>query len=225
MSTDTNAAPFPTAPPASALQETSARGFSDGLATARESWVRSGLDPAAFDAAAVADGLAPTAPPPADVTRAYSDFNLPIAPAPGDYKPNYGAYAESRPAERVAATNAEMTGWTAAMGFSPSMGAQVIELLVDLGQRNQAMTPEAREAWVAEQDRLALRLAGSETAVAELRARALAALDIAKGNTVSRDLAASPVALKDFLLVSLLANHTATLELFDKMHPGVRKRR
>lgn len=215
------ATPFSTAPPASALQETGARGFDTGLASAREAWVRAGHDAGAFDAAAKADGFNPVNPVAADVVKAHSDFGLPVAPAPEDYRVNFGAYAESRPPDRVAATNAELTGWAAAIGFAPSMGSAVIEQLVDLGQRHQAMTPEVIERWGNEQDALALRLAGgSEKAVAEMKDRALTALGFAKGSKTSEDLRNS-VAMRDAVFVSTLANHAAMREAFDKAHPGL----
>jgi hypothetical protein len=219
-----DSAPTFASPPASALQETGARGFEDGLNTARETWVRAGLDVARFDEAAGKSGLSPTPPVPEDVTKAYSEFNSPVSPVPEQYYVNYGKYGESRTPDQLTAVNSELTNWAAEMGFSPSMGSQVIELLVDLGQRFKAMPPAAREDWAQEQDRLALRLAGgSETVLAETRQRAQAALGSAK-SSVSRDLAALAVPLKDAFIMTLLANHTKTLELFDAKNPGMRKR-
>lgn len=183
---------------------------------ARAAWI------AAFDAAAAADGNLPTEPPTADVLRHYENHGLPFEPQASDYKPYFGELARELPPERLAVVDLETREWAAAIGFNSHLGGAVIERLAEVGPKLQAMTPEARQAWLQEQERIGLQRAGSTAAFAEMKQRARAALEIAKGNALSNAVMNS-TAVNDVWLLTTLANHHRAVESFAASHPHDRR--
>jgi hypothetical protein len=189
------------------------------LASARATWVAAGHDPAAFDAAAAADGMQPITPPSAADVKHFESFALPAATSPTDYQPQFGAFGREATPEVLATVHAEMTTWAAEMGFDGRYGTDVIEHLVALGPRLQGMTQDGRDAWVREQQARGLELAGSEARLGELRNRAKAALGFAKGSKFSASIAES-MAFHDVFFLNMLAFHHDARALADATRPG-----
>jgi len=69
------------------------------------------------------------------------------------------------------------------MHLEPALGTAIIERLVELGPKLEAMSPEARTVWRTSRRGLFLQKVGTEEALAELKQRAKAVLGAAKGNT------------------------------------------
>jgi hypothetical protein len=198
------------------------------LASARAAWIDAGHDPEKFDAAARAEGLDPT-PPDMKVSKHYEEHALPEAPAAQDYRVSWHSLNLNLPAERIAGLNSQLTEWAAAMGLSAPIGVGIIERIAQLGPALRDMTPAAREIWANEQQAMALRHAGSEEALTELRQRAVATLKIAgnvgkfKEGAFSQILENSTV-FNDVWLLRTLANHSRAVEAFASSHPHDKKK-
>jgi hypothetical protein len=177
----------------------------------RDAWIAAGLDVAAFDRAAEADGLdgRPAVSP--EVAAQHADYGLPVTPSPDDYRPLF-SNARSLTSERLTALSNETRTWAAAMQFSPEIGTAVIEHLAAIGPAFSKMAPQVKQDWLREQQAITLRHAGSEEALADLKARALEALDRAD-LPFSKALAGSSQ-LNSFWLLSTLANHASAVRAF-----------
>jgi hypothetical protein len=191
------------------------------IASARATWVAAGHDAAAFDAAIAADGMSPVVPPDAELSALHAEHGLPLAPTATDYAPRYGAaFADAFTPTQIATMNSEVTTWCASMGFSGATGNALIEHLAQIGPEIAKMMPEAKAEWIAEQERLALRVVGSEQTLAEHKARAKAAL-AEKGNFAFQ--LANSTVLNSFFLTLALSNHVQRQQLLAASRSAARK--
>jgi hypothetical protein len=176
-------------------------------AEARAAWL------AKFDAAALADRLTPVEAPSVDEVRHAQEHMLPaVDPRPADFNPSLGKLAQELPPERFANVLTETRQFAADMNFLPELGVAVIDRVAELGPQLKAMTPEARAGWIDKQEQIALRLAGSEEALAEMKERAKTVLTASK-NKLAGIIASDPI-LADPWLLTTLVNHSRALELW-----------
>lgn len=192
------------------------------MTSARATWIAAGHDAKAFDEAIKADGYAPIEAPAPELVAHYKEHGLPLEPKPASYSPAFDeGFAADKTPEHLAKFNAEMTDWAAGMGFSAPTGNAVIEHLTKVAPQVSRMSAEEQATWKGEQERLALRVVGTEEALAAHRERARAALGMVKGE-LGQALAKSPV-LDDFFLTLTLSNHAERLALAAASRPKGRQ--
>jgi hypothetical protein len=170
---------------------------------------------AKFDAAARADGYAPTEPPDASLQR-HADLHLqPINPRPGDYMPQLGEHGQHA---------GEMTSLVAELGLMPGAGNAFLERLVAVAKQKKTMTPEALDFWAGQQRAYLLQRAGSEQALSEQVDRVVAELGRVRG--VGRQLAQAlldDAALVDPAIFLALLNHSRARQQFEATRPDRRR--
>jgi hypothetical protein len=191
--------------------------FATDLAGARSAWVKSGLNPAAFDNAAKDDGLAPVAPPAAELVAHAAANGLPVQATPQDFAPNYPKeYASGLTPELLSKADGEFRSLAADLGLPAGHGNALIERLVQVAPMVSKMNDQQRADWLAEQGKIAATVIG-EGKVAAYRQKAAELLGKAKG-PLAETLRGS-VVLSDFYLTLTLANHADALALAAATHP------
>lgn len=108
------------------------------------------------------------------------------SPKPENYNlPRWGNLRSELPPAEYDATVKSWTEWAAALKFSPVLGKAVLDHLVELGSRVSSMTPEARDAFVIEQESRGMKADGPDAYTA-MKADAHKALALAGNNPVSK---------------------------------------